>query len=228
MGLVAKPASSLHPAPAPATGRPRALACGRPADDPRCAGCAQLGTFRAIRRAGLAVRGGLGCDPEARRVVPPPGARWAEVAGARHVHGAGARGLLLRAARDGASLVVVGDVGDVARALRVADALRAAGAAAVVADPSDVPGVEAAVARAARSTDLVALVALAPCVRGDPPRAAPHVAPARCNRCGACVGLACPAIRDDGGDAVVIDPSVCTGCRLCEPLCRAGAIVRPT
>jgi Pyruvate/2-oxoacid:ferredoxin oxidoreductase delta subunit len=217
-------AASLHPAAGPAAVRPRAAAFGRPADDPRCAGCAQLGTFRALRRAGLAVRGGLGCDPGARHVVPPSGARWAEVAGARRVRGAGARGLLRAAARDGAALVVVGDIGDAARALRLAATLRAAGAETVVVDPHDLADAEEAVARAARGPSPVAVVALAPCVRVDRPWASLRVAASRCNRCGACLGLACPAIRDDGGEAVVIDPGVCTGCGLCSPLCRAGAI----
>jgi ferredoxin len=225
MGAVPAPAPSPSPTVAPATVRPRAASCGRPADDPRCAGCAQLGTFRALRRAGLAVRGGLGCDPGARRTVPSPGARWAEVTGARRVRGAAAHGLVGAATRDGASLVVVGDIGDAARALRVAGALRAAGARALVVDPSDLPAIEDVVARASRGAELVALVALAPCVRGDPHRPALRVAASRCNRCGACVGLACPAIRDDGGEAVLIDPDVCSGCGLCAPLCRGVAIV---
>jgi indolepyruvate ferredoxin oxidoreductase alpha subunit len=46
----------------------------------------------------------------------------------------------------------------------------------------------------------------------------------RCNRCGRCLKLGCPAIADVGGEALAIDEAVCTGCGLCIPLCRARAI----
>lgn len=57
--------------------------------------------------------------------------------------------------------------------------------------------------------------------RAAPPLA---IAPSRCNRCGACLGLGCPAISDVGGEALVIDPALCAGGRICAPLCRARAI----
>jgi TPP-dependent indolepyruvate ferredoxin oxidoreductase alpha subunit len=60
----------------------------------------------------------------------------------------------------------------------------------------------------------------------DPaPRLAPlSIEERRCNRCGSCLKLACPAIADGGGEALVIDEATCTGCGLCVPLCRARAI----
>ena len=50
------------------------------------------------------------------------------------------------------------------------------------------------------------------------------IAPSRCNRCGACLRLGCPAISDVGGEALVVDAAACTGCGACAPACRAGAI----
>ena len=50
------------------------------------------------------------------------------------------------------------------------------------------------------------------------------IAPSRCNRCGACLRLGCPAISDEGGDSLVVDAGTCTGCAACAPLCRARAI----
>ena len=50
------------------------------------------------------------------------------------------------------------------------------------------------------------------------------IAPSRCNRCGACLMLGCPAISDVGGEAMVIEPAACVGCGLCAPLCRSRAI----
>ncbi|HEX9307072.1 MAG TPA: 4Fe-4S binding protein [Anaeromyxobacter sp.] len=58
------------------------------------------------------------------------------------------------------------------------------------------------------------------------PRAGPAFAigPERCNRCGACLRLGCPAISDEGGEALVVDVDACSGCAQCEPVCRSRAI----
>jgi Pyruvate/2-oxoacid:ferredoxin oxidoreductase delta subunit len=91
-------------------------------------------------------------------------------------------------------------------------------------DPGDSIALEAAVARALSRLGTTWLVAVAPCVIGRP-RAAPlQVIEARCNRCGACLSLACPAIRDEGGEAMAIDPARCTGCARCAQLCRGRAL----
>jgi len=92
--------------------------------------------------------------------------------------------------------------------------------------PDALPEVEAAVHGALARRGTTVLVAVAPC-QLDAARAAPFaILPARCNRCGSCLSLGCPAIADAGGDALVIDPAICTGCSRCEPLCRGRAISR--
>jgi TPP-dependent indolepyruvate ferredoxin oxidoreductase alpha subunit len=50
------------------------------------------------------------------------------------------------------------------------------------------------------------------------------IAPSRCNRCGSCLNLGCPAISDVGEEALAIDPAACIGCGVCAPLCRGRAI----
>lgn len=203
----------------------RMVARGRPAADPACAGCALLGVFRGLRRAGLDVAGGAGCDPDA---LPAPRAargRFAAVTGARAaLRDAGA--VLAAAAATGARLLVVADRG--AGAAEVTAALARAGARAVSIDPGDLAAAEAAARRAADAGEggLAAVVALSACRRGAPAAAPFAIAPSRCNRCGACLGLGCPAIADGGGEAMVIDAATCTGCGLCAPLCRGRAIVR--
>lgn len=91
-------------------------------------------------------------------------------------------------------------------------------------DPADLPGVERALWRALTHPGDTLLLALTPCVL-EAPRLPPlAVAEARCNRCGACLTLRCPALSDPGGEAIVIDVATCTGCGLCQPICRARAI----
>jgi TPP-dependent indolepyruvate ferredoxin oxidoreductase alpha subunit len=204
--------------------RPRAAATGRPAADPGCAGCAQLGTFRALRRAGLEVQGGIGCDPASDAAFVPTPGRWAAVTGVARVLRTGAPALLAEAAGAGARLLLIVDRAPRGGAAPLESYLARAGARVLRVDPADLAGSEAA-ARAAGPGAV--LLALYPCPRGAP-RAAPlEVVPSRCNRCGACLALGCAALSDPGGEAMAVDPAACTGCRLCAPLCRAGALVGP-
>jgi len=201
--------------------RPRAAAAGRPAADPGCAGCAQLGTFRALRRAGLDVQGGLGCDPASDVAFLPAPGRWAAVTGVTRALGTGVPALLAEAARAGARLVVIADRAPRGGAAAFESLLAGAGARVVRVDPADLAGSEAAARDAGTGA---VLLALAPCPRGAPRSAHLQVLASRCNRCGACLALACAALSDPGGEAMAVDPAACTGCRLCAPLCRGGAI----
>jgi len=90
----------------------------------------------------------------------------------------------------------------------------------------DAAQVEAGVTAALSRPGTTWLVAVAPCPLGLR-RAVPlRVVEARCNRCGACLALGCPAIEDPGGEAMSIDRATCAGCSLCAPLCRGRALVR--
>ncbi len=201
----------------------RIVATGRPFTDPACAGCPQLVTLRALRRAGLDVQGGLACDPEpsARPLRPGPGHRAALVGGLRLAE-EGARALLEEAARAGASLVVGADDRP-ARAPLLRAALLAAGARVAEADTASPLACELQVADALGAPGTV-LLSVAPCTAGGPRHPAPDVLASRCNRCGACLSLGCPALLDAGGEAMVVDAAVCTGCAACLPLCRARAL----
>jgi TPP-dependent indolepyruvate ferredoxin oxidoreductase alpha subunit len=201
---------------------PRIRAAGLPATDPACAGCAQLGTFRALRRAGLAVQGGLGCDAGAAPSFRRTQGRWAAMVPASRVLAMGAREILDAAARAGAALVTVAD--DAAeRAGLLEDLLAGAGARVLRVEPADALSAEGIIARAARDPGTVVL-AIAPCTRDGARRAPVQVSAPRCNRCGACLSLACPAIRDGGGESVRIEPQICSGCGQCLPLCRGRAL----
>ena len=49
------------------------------------------------------------------------------------------------------------------------------------------------------------------------------VAPEACNRCKLCIRLGCPAI-ELGPKSALIDPSLCTGCGICQQACNQDAI----
>ncbi len=178
--------------------------------------------MRALRRAGVEVQGALGCEEGASlELVPRPG-RWAAMTGVNRMLREGAGTWLARARAAGAGLVLVADRVAPVRPLRVEEALASAGAAVRWLDLDDAAGAEERVREALSSPDGV-LVALARCVRGAAPTAPLAVDPSRCNRCGGCLSLACPALFD-GGESAAVDPAVCTGCGRCAPLCRSGAL----
>lgn len=104
---------------------------------------------------------------------------------------------------------------------------RALGARSVrVVDALDLARTEAALREELARTELSVVVARGRCplarLAPSPPSA---IRAQRCNRCGACLRLGCPAISDRL-EAMVIDPSSCAGCGLCAQVCRAGAIER--
>lgn len=183
--------------PAPhSTPSARARADHRPERDAACAGCPQLGLLRALRRAGIAADGRLSCEPGPARPL-------VDVA-------RGDARLLVLAGPDEPCLPPQDGPPGQLRVERV--------------DPGAHGVVEAALQRALAGPGATALLAVAPCQLGAP-RAAPlAILASRCNRCGSCLGLGCPAISDQGGEALEIDPAVCTGCGRCAPLCRARAI----
>jgi TPP-dependent indolepyruvate ferredoxin oxidoreductase alpha subunit len=145
------------------------------------------------------------------------------VTGLERLEREGAAAFLESASRAGARVVVVADRVAAVRAAHVEEGLLRAGARVVVLEPADLAGTEERVRDALGHPGTV-LLALVPCVL-DAPRAAPFaVDPARCNRCGSCLTLACPAITDGGGESMVVDAATCTGCGICAPLCRSSAL----
>lgn len=202
---------------------PRRPGVHRPELDPGCAGCALLGLLRALRDAGIGAAGRLGCDPPGP--VDAGGAR-ALLAGAGDLAARGAPALLAEAAAAGARWLAIADRRGEDGGAALEAQLAAAGARVRRVDPGSLEEAASAVRWADEAGPPAAIVALARCVRGAP-RAPPlAVLPSRCNRCGACLRLGCPALSDPGGDAMAVDAAICTGCSRCAPLCRSGALDR--
>ena len=76
------------------------------------------------------------------------------------------------------------------------------------------------------AADLSVLVAQGPCALLDrSPKTAVVVDDERCNLCGLCIDLGCPAIVS--GEAAVSITSDCTGCGVCIAVCARGALSLP-
>ena len=76
------------------------------------------------------------------------------------------------------------------------------------------------------ANELSVLVAQAPCALLDrTPKTAVLVDDERCNLCGLCIDLGCPAIV--AGESAVSITDDCTGCGVCVAVCARGALTEP-
>jgi indolepyruvate ferredoxin oxidoreductase alpha subunit len=217
-----------------------------------CPGCPQRPVLQALKRLHVSVAGDPGCTAlfagaplgGVDRALAP-GAAAALVHGAGAVLGPRARGRQVAlvgeggflhsgalalahaaAAGDDLTVVVTPDGSGAGRGRDLAAAARALGAARVAeVDATDLGAVEGAVQAALRAPGLHVVVARGRCPRVEPAaHRARAVAAERCNRCGACLRLGCPALCE-GDAAMHIDPALCEGCGTCAQVCRAGAVV---
>jgi indolepyruvate ferredoxin oxidoreductase alpha subunit len=90
-------------------------------------------------------------------------------------------------------------------------------------DATDHEALDAAIKAEAKAAGLGVIVAFAPCVlttREKPGEVV--VDDERCNLCGVCVDLGCPALAP--GELSMSLLETCTGCGLCVEVCRRGAL----
>ncbi|MEE4275715.1 MAG: indolepyruvate ferredoxin oxidoreductase subunit alpha [Thermoleophilia bacterium] len=90
-------------------------------------------------------------------------------------------------------------------------------------DATDYDALDSAIAEEAERPGLGVVVARAPCIlmtRRTP--GAVVVDAERCNLCGLCLDLGCPALAPGEGAITVTEQ--CTGCGLCVEVCRRGAL----
>ena len=97
------------------------------------------------------------------------------------------------------------------------------GVRCVTVDATDHKALDAAIKAEAKAPGLGVLIALAPCVLMTREQAGEVVVDEeRCNLCGVCVDLGCPALAP-GDDAMSV-LETCTGCGLCVEVCRRGGL----
>lgn len=69
------------------------------------------------------------------------------------------------------------------------------------------------------------IITKTPCVLLDKSRKPVYISHEdKCKKCGMCLKPGCPAITKNPDGTVHIDDTICTGCGLCETLCKFGAI----
>ena len=95
-----------------------------------------------------------------------------------------------------------------------------------VVDPFDIDGIESAVRTELEAEEPSVIIVRRPCallksVKHMPPLA---IDADKCRKCKACMKIGCPAISFDPSSGAKIDFSLCTGCGLCEKLCKFDAI----
>jgi indolepyruvate ferredoxin oxidoreductase alpha subunit len=99
------------------------------------------------------------------------------------------------------------------------------GVRCVTVDATDHKALDETIKAEAKAPGLGVIVALAPCALMPHEKAGKVVVDdERCNLCGVCVDLGCPALSP--GELSVSVLETCAGCGLCVDVCRRGALSR--
>lgn len=89
----------------------------------------------------------------------------------------------------------------------------------------DLAALETAIKEANASDEIHVIITKTPCVLLDKRKKPLYIAHTdKCRKCGMCLKPGCPALSKQPDGTVRIDDTMCTGCGLCEQLCKFSAI----
>ena len=89
----------------------------------------------------------------------------------------------------------------------------------------DIALLEKTIKEEAAKDEISVIITKTPCVRLDKRKTPLYTAHAdKCKKCGMCMKPGCPAMTRNADGTIRIDDTMCTGCGLCETLCKFDAI----
>lgn len=89
----------------------------------------------------------------------------------------------------------------------------------------DIEKLEKVVKEEVAKDEVSVIITKSPCVLLDKSKKPVYIAHEdKCKKCGMCMKPGCPAMTKNADGSVHIDDTMCTGCGLCETLCKFGAI----
>ena len=89
----------------------------------------------------------------------------------------------------------------------------------------DIKKLEEVVKEEVARDEVSVIITKTPCVLLDKSKKPVYIAHSdKCKKCGMCMKPGCPAMTKKADGTIYIDDTMCTGCGLCESLCKFGAI----
>lgn len=89
----------------------------------------------------------------------------------------------------------------------------------------DIETLEKTIKEEVAKEEVSVIITRTPCVLLDKSRKPVYAAdPEKCKKCGMCMKQGCPAMTRNADGTIHIDDTMCTGCGLCETLCKFDAI----
>ena len=116
--------------------------------------------------------------------------------------------------------------GDPTNAVNIPDLCRALGVKYVTeVNAFDITTLEKVIKEEVARDEVSVIITKTPCVLLSKAKKPLYVAdPDKCKKCGMCMKPGCPAMTRNADGTIHIDDTMCTGCGLCESLCKFDAI----
>ena len=117
-------------------------------------------------------------------------------------------------------------MGEATNAIDIPNLCRAIGVKNVVeVNAFDIKTLEKVVKEEVAKDEVSVIITKTPCVLLDKSKKPVYIAhPDKCKKCGMCMKPGCPAMTKNTDGTIRIDDTMCTGCGLCETLCKFNAI----